>query len=180
MTRLRGRGGWQPRSVLLVALVWVLLWDRLTLGNVVNGLILGAVLTRLFPLPAIGWQGRVHPWALLVLLGRLLVELVRSSWEVSLVVLRPGPVPPSSIIEVDLRTHDDLYLTLVATLVGLVPGSTVIEARRAAGVLYVHVLGAHDDAAREAARQQVLDVERQVVRALGNREQIAECTEVAA
>ena len=37
------RGGWQPRAIIALAVVWVLLWDRVTLGNVVNGLIIGAV-----------------------------------------------------------------------------------------------------------------------------------------
>lgn len=172
---LARRGGWQPRAVLLVALVWVLLWDRLSLGNVVNGLILGVVITRLFPLPAIGYRGRLHPLPLLALVGRFLVDLVRSSVEVAWVVLRPGPLPPSSVIEVPLRTGSELYLTLVATVVGLEPGSTVIEARRTAGVLFVHVLGAGDDDARERAREKVLSVERAVVRAVGNEQEIAAC-----
>ena len=175
--RTAERGGWQPRANLMIALVWVMLWDRFSFGNLLNGLILGAVLTRIFPLPPIEYAGRPHPVALLALLGRLLVDLVKSSLIVAAVVLRPGPAPPSSIIEVRLRTRSDLYLTLVSTLVGLVPGSTVIEARRAAGILYVHVLGVDDAAGREAARADVLAVERSLVRALGTEAEIAQCGE---
>lgn len=57
------------------------------------------------------------------------------------------------------------------------PGSTVIEARRAAGILYVHVLGVDDAAGREAARADVLAVERSLVRALGTEAEIAQCGE---
>lgn len=171
----RSRGGWQPRAILAIALVWVLLWDRVSVGNVLNGLIVGAVVTQLFPLPSIQYGGRPHPLAILGFLGRFLLDLVRSSVQVVVIVLRPGPAPASSIIEVPLRTRNELYETLTATVVGLVPGSTVVEARRAAGVLYVHVLDAQDDAARKAARDKVLRVERSIVQALGAHEDIVAC-----
>lgn len=177
---VRGRGGWQPRAILVIAVTWVLLWDQVTLGNVVNGFLVGIVVTQLFPLPSIQYAGRPHPLRVLVFLTHFLVDLVRSSVEVVLVVLRPGRMPPSSIIEVPLRTRSELYMTLVATIVGLTPGSSVVEARRGANVLYVHVLGVEDEAGLAEAKEEVLDIERRLVHAIGSPEEISRCQEVRA
>lgn len=174
--KVRGRGGFQPRAILLVALVWVLLWDRLSLGNAINGLIVGVLFTQLFPLPSIQYFGRIRPLGVISFAGHFLLDLIASSWQVVKIVLSPGPMPPSSIVEVPLRVRSEFYMTLVATIVGLVPGSTVIEARRSANVLFVHVLGAAEEDALEHARANVLDVERRLLRALGSDEEIAACT----
>lgn len=172
----RRRGGWQPRTILALAVVWVLLWDRVTLGNVVNGLILGAFVTRVFPLPPIHYAGRIHPWRLIVLLTRFLTDLVVASIEVARATLAPRPSKGGSIVAVQLRTHSEFYMTIVSALVSLVPGSIVVEARRAANILYVHGFHVTTPEELELLRQDVLDVETRVVRAIGSPEEIALCT----
>jgi multicomponent Na+:H+ antiporter subunit E len=74
---------------------------------------------------------------------------------------------------VQLRTRSDLYLTLVAVQVALVPGSVVIEARRRAGVLFVHDVDAVDAVTLEEQRRAVLAIERRLVRAIGTAEENA-------
>ena len=56
------------------------------------------------------------------------------------------------MIEVDLRTHSDFVLTVVAEMVSLVPGSLVVEARRSTHTLFLHVLDARDQAGVDDAR----------------------------
>src|SRR5699024_7067921 len=87
----RRRGGWQPRVIFALAVVWVLLWDQVTLGNVVNGLIIGAVITQIFPLPSIQYFGRIHPWGLTVLLARFFYDLVSAAIEISVATLDRHP-----------------------------------------------------------------------------------------
>lgn len=174
----RRRGGWQPRAIIALAVVWVLLWDRVTLGNVVNGLIVGAVVTQVFPLPSIQYSGRVHPWRLLVLLVRFFTDLVVAATEVARATLTPRPSQGGSIVEVRLRVQSEFYMTIVSALVSLVPGSIVVEARRTANVLYVHGFHVTTVEELELLRQDVLDVETRVVRAIGSAEEIALCTEV--
>ena len=172
----RRRGGWQPRATVALAVVWVLLWDRVTPGNVLNGLILGALITQVFPLPSIHYAGRIHPWPLIVLLTRFLTDLVVAAIEVARATLDPRPSKGGSIVAVQLRTHSELYMTIVSALVSLVPGSIVVEARRRADVLYVHGFHVTTPEELELLRQDVLDVETRVVRALGSPEEIALCT----
>lgn len=167
------RGGWQPRAIIALAVVWVLLWDRITLGNAVNGLIIGAVITQFFPLPSIQYFGRIHPWRLVVLLARFFYDLVPAAFLITVATLSPNTQRGGSIVEVRLRTHSEFYMTIVATLVSLVPGSFVVEARRSANVLYVHWFDVTSEEAVSDIRANVLAVEKRVVRAIGSDEEIA-------
>lgn len=170
--RLDDRGGFQPRAIVVIALVWCLLWDRLSWGNLLNGVLVGVFVTVIFPLPSIPYVGRLRPLGLAVLLGRFFLDLIKASFQVTAFTLRPSPPPRGSIIEVPLRAHSDLYLTLTSVLIALVPGSIVIDARRAAGVLFVHDLLASTEEEIEECRERVLAVERRLVHAIGSREEI--------
>ena len=57
----RNRLRWQPRQVIVLALVWVVLWGQVNLVTVVGGVLMGILVTVLFPLPSIGWAGRPYP-----------------------------------------------------------------------------------------------------------------------
>ena len=162
----------QPRAVATIALAWVLLWDRVTWGNVVNGVLVGLLVTYAFPLPSIEFQGRLRPHRVLLLIAHFLVDLVGASWQVIRLAFGRRS-PRNAVIEVQLRSRSDFYLTLTAELVALVPGSVVIDARRSTSVLYLHLLDVEREGAIEAQRAHVLAVERRVVRALGSREEIA-------
>lgn len=170
------RTGWRVQwvTILWLTAVWVLLWGEITWGNVVNGVLLGLLVTTGLRMTPIDFHGRVHPGALLVLLGRFALDLVRASFEVSLVALRPRYTPRGAVICVQLRSHSDLYLTLTAELVSLVPGSIIVEAHRLTGRLYVHVLDVETSGGIEAARRSVLDQEARVLRALASDEELAD------
>jgi multicomponent Na+:H+ antiporter subunit E len=161
----------QPRAVAAVALAWVLLWDRVTWGNIVNGLLVGLLVTYAFPLPSIEFQGRLRPHRVLLLIGHFLLDLVVASWQVMRLAFSRRS-PRNAVIEVQLRSRSDFYLTITGELVALVPGSVLVDARRSTSVLYLHLLDVDGEGAIEAQRAHVLEVERRVVRALGSREEI--------
>ncbi|WP_374968369.1 Na+/H+ antiporter subunit E [Terrabacter sp. BE26] len=169
--RPRRRRVFQPRAVVAIALAWVLLWDRVSWGNVVNGLLVGLLVTYAFPLPSIEFHGRLRPHRVALLIGRFLLDLVVSSWQVMRLAFGRRR-PRNAVIEVQLRSRSDLYLTLTAELVALVPGSVVVEARRSTSVLYLHLLDVEREGRIEAQRASALAVERRVVRAIGSREEI--------
>jgi multicomponent Na+:H+ antiporter subunit E len=158
--------------VAAIALAWVLLWDRVSWGNVVNGLLVGLAVTYAFPLPSIEYHGRLRPHRLLLLIGHFLVDLVGASWQVLRLAFGRRR-PRNAVIGVQLRSRSDFYLTLTAELVALVPGSVVIDARRSTSVLYLHLLDVEREGGIEEQRAHVLAVERRVVRAFGSREEIA-------
>ncbi|HET8987502.1 MAG TPA: Na+/H+ antiporter subunit E [Humibacillus sp.] len=168
----RRRRTLQPRAIATIALAWMLLWDRLSWGNLVNGVLVGLFVTLAFPLPSIEFHGRLRPhrvaWLIILFLG----DLVAASWQVLRLALG-GRQPRNAVIEVRLRSRSDFYLTLTAELVALVPGSVVVDARRSTSVLYLHLLDIEREGAIERQRRHVLAVEERVVRAFGSREEIA-------
>ena len=159
-------------AVVVLTLVWVLLWDHISLFIVATGVLLAVLIGWVFPLPPIELHGRIRPVALVRLAFRLLADVVRSSVDVVRLAFSFGTVPRSAIIRVQLRSRSDLYLTQTAELVSLVPGSIVLEAHRSTSTLYLHVLDAVGEADLERARQDVLDAEARVLRAFGSAAEI--------
>jgi multicomponent Na+:H+ antiporter subunit E len=160
------------RSLQLPMLAWlrvvgVALWGALSLLTVLSGLLVAALASLVFPLPPLRLDVRVRPVALLVLVGRFMIDVVVSSLQVTRVVLRRGRPLRNAVVEVNLRTPSDFVLTIVAEMTCLIPGSVVVEARRSTHTLFIHVLDVGDVAGVERFRQGVLDQEARVVRALG-------------
>ena len=162
-----------PALVLWLAAVWVLLWSDLTLANVLAGLVVGVVVTSVLPLQPVPFALRIHPVGLVVLLGRLAVDIVVASVQVAAIAVRRRP-PRSAVLRIRLRSHSDVVLTLTAELVSVVPGSIVVEAHRLTGTLYVHVLDVDMAGGIESARRHVLAQEERVLRALAARAELEE------
>lgn len=156
------------KTALALTAVWVMLWGEVSVANVASGLVVSALIFAVFPLPPIAYSGRLRPMGLLRLIGRFALDLVVASCQVAVLAVRPGPPPRSAVIQVDLRSRSDLYLTLTAELLTLLPGSIVIESRRSTSTLFVHVLDVNDEADVERARRQSLDQEARVVHAIGS------------
>lgn len=161
-----------PNMIVICSLVWVLLWGELSIPNLLMGALLGLLIGVVFPLPAIRGVGRPRPIGILRLVGRLLFDLVRSSIAVIGTVIFIGPRTKNAIVGVKLRTRSDFYQTQTAEQVSLVPGSLVVEARRSAGTLYIHVFDIKGPEDVDAAKQMVLEAEARVVRAFGTREEL--------
>jgi multicomponent Na+:H+ antiporter subunit E len=151
-----------------LVLVWNLLWGDFSVGNVVGGAAVALFILLFFPLPSVTFGGRVRPVALLGFVLRFLADLLVASFQVAATALRPGYVPTSAIIGVGLRVRSDLNLTLTAEALSLVPGSLIVEADRANGTLYVHVLDVRSPDDVAAAHRKVLDLEARIVRAIGS------------
>lgn len=159
--------------VALLALLWVLLWGTFSWGNLLNGVLLGAVVTTVFPLPDARVGGRLHVGALLVFVGRFAVDVVIASWQVAWIAVRPGRPPVSSVVSVDVRSSSELILTVLTEALSLVPGSLVIEVDTRSSTIVAHVLDAGDDAAVARFKERVRDVEARVIRALGTPDDLA-------
>lgn len=157
----------QPAVVLWLTVVWVALWGSASFANVASGLLLGTVVSLVFPLPPLRMRLRVRPLWLAWLVVRFLWDVVVASYQVAVKSLSFRRTPRNAVIMVDLRTDSDFVLTVVAEMVSLVPGSLVVEARAATHTLFLHVLDVGDLAGAEAFRAQVFDLERRVVLALG-------------
>jgi len=163
----------QLATIVWLTVVWELLWGGLSVANILSGVVIAVVLTRLLPMPPIEFQGRIHVLSLLYLIVRFHADIFLASIQVAWAALRPGPPPRGAVLGVQLRSHSDLYLTMVAEMTTLVPGSVVVEAHRVTGVLYVHWFDVTSMDDVEKARAEVLATEARVLRALGSDAELA-------
>jgi len=160
---------WQQLPLLVVlVLLWMMLWGSLTPLTIVTGVIVAVGVTRAFYLPPVELSGRFNPLWFVVFLARFLLELVKASFQVAWRALSPTPIGRSSVVAVQLLTRSDFIMTLTAIAVSLIPGSIVIEVDRAGGVLYLHAIGAAEREKIDKVRDDVLDIEVLIVRALGS------------
>ncbi|NYE38230.1 multicomponent Na+:H+ antiporter subunit E [Nocardioides cavernae] len=155
----------QPVPLAWLVLVWLALWGEVTPLLLAGGVLVAVLVSLAFPLPPIDLGSRVRPVALLVLIGLFLVDVVRASVQVARVVLARRHVT-NAVVAVDLETSSDFITTLVASMLSLVPGSVVVEARRSTHTLYLHVLDVADEAGAEEFRRTALALEQRVLRAL--------------
>lgn len=174
MTRRRASLPFSVASAAWLTVVWVLLWGTFSVGTALAGLALALVVAGVLRLPHVRVDGRVHPVPLLYLLWRFLVDLVVASTQVVALALSPRRRPRSAVIGVQLRSRNELYMTLTSEITCLVPGSVVVEAHRTTGMLYVHVLDLGISRGVETARRHVLDNEARVLRALASDAELAD------
>jgi multicomponent Na+:H+ antiporter subunit E len=173
MPRLSRRDVARNQAIAMTGLVvvWCLLWGSFTPANVIGGLVLAVIVLAVFPLPPVTYAGRVSPVGLVWFVAHFLYDLAVSSVQVAMLALRFGRVPRNAVIAVPLRVPTDLNLTLTGVALSLVPGSLVIEVDRAAGVLYIHVLGVNDLDEVERFRRGVYALEERIIAAIGSEEE---------
>lgn len=155
-----------------LTLVWVLLWGEFSWGNIAAGILVSAVVTFVFPLPPIDYQGTLRPWNIAKLFGRFLMDLTAASIQVAIQAFMFHRTPHGAVVRVKLKSNSDLYLTIVSELSCLVPGSIVIEAHRLTGTLYLHVLDLERYGGIEKVRTDVWDLEARVMRAFASQEEL--------
>jgi multicomponent Na+:H+ antiporter subunit E len=161
-----------PLLVWLV-LVWVFLWETLSLGNIIAGSVLALVVTRVFYLPPVELSGRFNIYWASVFLVHFVTDLFRSSWQVAKQAFTPG-VPRNAVIALDLTTSSDLIMTMTGHALTLIPGSLIVEVDRANTTLYVHVLDVNSDEDLESARNRIYQDEERLIRTMGTREECAQ------
>lgn len=160
-----------PFFLWLVAL-WMLLWGQFTVLAFLTGVVAAVFVTRVFRLPPVELSGRVNLWYGLLFLLSFAVALVRGSVTVAWQVVDPRRQPGAAVIAVPLQTDDDLIMTHTAVTASLIPGSLIVDVDRDRRVLYLHVIGVHDDDDVEAQRRSVRRWESRIVLAVGSRAQV--------
>lgn len=167
------KSAFQLPVIVILTLVWVLLWGQFTPFIVLSGVVVAVVVLAAFPQPPIKQHIRLRPLAFVRLAARFVFDLVVASAQIAAQALHFGYEPTGAVIEVRLRSRSDLFLTLTAELLSLVPGSLLIETSGTRSVLFLHIFGVRDSEEAEHARVRALDQERRVVEALATDEDLA-------
>ncbi|RCK70005.1 Na+/H+ antiporter subunit E [Desertihabitans brevis] len=151
--------------VLLLTAVWTAMWGAVTPLVVVGGVVVSVLVLLVFPLPALTLGLRPRPWAVLVLAGAFVRDLLVGSAQVAWLAVRPGPPPGGSEVEVELHCDHDLLRTVTSQLTTLVPGTVVVDL--AGRRMRLHAIAVHTDDERLEVAQRVLHTERRVMHAFG-------------
>ena len=80
----------------------------------------------MFPLPPLLLGITPRPWSLLVLVARFFADMVVASIQVAYQAAAPWFHPHGYLVDVALRTDDDLFAMITAEMVALVPGTVVV------------------------------------------------------
>ncbi len=145
-----------------LTVVWVLLWGDLSWANVLAGVGVAVAIRVLLPLPTVRTEGRVHLPTLVRLVGVVAWDLVVSSVQVLLLVLRPGPLEldvRSAVVHSQLRVRSNLVLALLADTITLVPGSMVLDIDQRTRVIATHVLDVRSEADIDRFQRKVTQLE---------------------
>lgn len=167
LVRLSGIGVW------LVAL-WLLLWNDISIANVVSGVAVAALVLAGARLPKVGCAGddagdraRIAPLSLLYFVGYVIVKLVQSNLVLAWEIVTPNDERiRTGIVAVPLRTESELAMLVVSSVITLTPGTITIDATGTPPVIYVNVLHLHDI---EDVRRELLHIEELSVKAFGSR-----------
>jgi multicomponent Na+:H+ antiporter subunit E len=141
-----------PGVFLVLALSWVALTGEVSLGNLLEGAVLSALLLALLRFRAgRGFRLSKVPKAL-GLLAYFLKELLLANAAVAKSVLSPASSLSPGIVAVPLDLTSDAGITTLANLITLTPGTLSIDVSEDRRTLWVHALQVGDP---EAFRREV-------------------------
>lgn len=172
-TRTTRRPGRISASLTLwLVVVWLMLFRELTPLTIVSGILAAVGIQLLLPMERVGTRWRARPIALLRLLTRFLVDLVKSGLQVSWIVLSGARVV-RGIVRVDLRSDDPVHLTILSAMTSLIPGSIVVRVDQACARIYLHILDLDAQGGPEGVRRATREQEARILRAIAPSDVIA-------
>lgn len=163
ITRLSGIIVW-------LTVLWLLLWDDLSVANVLSGIAIAIVIVTSARLPRLVRRGDteaavVRPLATARFGVYVLYKLVESNLILAWEIITPRNRINAGVIAVELRTDSDMAMMVVANVITLTPGTMTLEVTGSPPVLYVNVLHLHDI---DEVRRDLLRLEELAVRAFGS------------
>ncbi len=136
-----------PWMSLVLLLFWLLLNESLEPAHLLLGAMLAVVvplLTR--PLQPMAYPRIAKPFMLFRLLAIALVEIVRSCFNVSwLILFTPKHKLNSQFIKIPLDMHNPYGLALLSCLINSTPGTVWVEILPEKHELALHVFDLHDE-----------------------------------
>ncbi|WKD58677.1 Na+/H+ antiporter subunit E [Corynebacterium caspium] len=151
--------------VLWITVMWIALNGEISWGNGLAGFLIGAGVVLLLPLPdppipataTINWT----------LFGRYLLhwfwQLIRASFEVAWISIRPQKPPQAAIITAPMRVDNELVLALATALYNLQPGGSVTDIDIANRTWTCHLLRADSEAQIAKEIQAIADLEKAMI-----------------
>jgi multicomponent Na+:H+ antiporter subunit E len=139
---------------LLMGVIWVAVSGSATLHNLIFGFILSLAIVGLLREQVNGTTYLTHIRRMFSLFALFLVELAKSAWKVTALVLSPRLRVQPGIFAFPLTVTSDVEITLLANLITLTPGTLSVDVSEDRKTLYVHALDCSDP---EGARRDIAE-----------------------
>lgn len=156
---------------LSLLLLWVCLTGRLDSSFIAAGTVISLFVVRVVwgtffsgfhgdPVGARGWSG-IRIFSLLCFIPCFFLDLVKSTWDVSMIALMPKISLAPAIVEVQSHLSSKTALIFLANQVTLTPGTLTLDADMANHRLFIHVLSLGADGPRPV-RDQISQLESRI------------------
>lgn len=159
-------------EVLWLLAVWLMLWGSLEPLIVLYGVVVSVAVVGFFALPLIESKPAIRPLRLTALIGYLAVDLVKSSVQIGWQAIRHGRRIRAAVIRVPLQTDAEAVIVLLANLCSFGPGKVVLQIDRRGGCFYVYGFPARDAAQRERMYDEIMLLQRAVLRAFAPADEV--------
>ena len=156
--------------------IWMLLIRDLSAVSIGGGVLIAVGLQLFFPMPHVNPVKRFRPLQVSWLALRFGWDLLASALQVAYVVLREKPARPQ-MIEVEMVTRSEFYLTMASAMTCLVPGSLVLRAQINPSRVTLHVLDRDLSKGARGVEKSLHALEMRIVKALGSKAEIQEAQE---
>ena len=136
-----------PVTSALLFLIWLLINRSVSPGQLLLALILAISLPLMFKgLQPSGDPVVYRPWVLFTLLAMALIEVIRSCFNVSRIIMfRKSDGIHSRFVRIPLDLTNDYGLALLSCLINITPGTVWVEIMPDTGELSLHVFDLHDE-----------------------------------
>lgn len=153
-----------------LTVLWVALWGDLSVANVLSGVIISLVVLAVAHQPRLTRRGTedsplISPFGMLYFGLYVLYKLGEANLILAWEIIRPRSRVLTSVVEVRLRTDNELVRNVVANVITLTPGTVTFEVRAEPPALYVNVFFLDDI---DLVRRDLLRIEELAVKAFGS------------
>jgi multicomponent Na+:H+ antiporter subunit E len=152
--------------VVVLAAMWIALWERFSIANLLGGVAVGLALVLAFPPDRRGTY-TVRPLPAARFLGYFAWKLLEASAIVAWEIVTPRNRINEGIVAIPISGVSEGLTTIVANAISLTPGTLTLEVVERPTVLYVHVLHLRDV---DAVRTEVRYLEALAIRAFARAE----------
>ena len=156
---------------LWIVVMWQLLWGEVTWANIFGGIGVGLLISIFVPMPRVPVSDiDVHWPSMIKLFATFFVDFIVASFTVAWLAVRRQDPPPSAVVEIPMRTRDDLSLASAIALINLQPGGLVIDIDNRRKTDTMHLLDGSSTGRIDKTIRQLGRLEWQVIRAFESRD----------
>lgn len=128
--------------ILWMLVVWIALWGKLNLANLITGLVVAIGISLALPMPKVPITGSFHIWPVMKLIYLFFQKLLVASFQVTLLAYSRKADPQGKIFDLPYSISSEMILAVYIDYMNLIPGTMILGINRKNRILKLHILDA--------------------------------------